>query len=145
MTHLSPLALFAALAVLALPMCWQTLHGFVWWWRALRKQRADRDRPVWLPTQSRALLGPKPFDPLPGAMIFWNLIYLVVLIAIQIAIFLLTPKPKGPQPDSTKDLQDPVAEAGKPVPVIFGTMTMKGLNALGYWDKRKIKYKVSPP
>ncbi len=76
--------------------------------------------------------------------IWWNLIYLVVIVALSVLAYYLTPKPKAPQPDSTKDLNDPVAEAGMPVPVVFGTITVKGLNALWFGDKRKIRYKVKP-
>lgn len=80
-----------------------------------------------------------------GLCIWWNLIFLIVAIGLTALSYLLAPKPKAPKPSSTEDLNDPVAEAGMPVPVVFGTITLKGLNAMMTTDKRKIKYKVSPP
>lgn len=74
-------------------------------------------------------------------MPFWLLI--VAAIALTVINYLLTPKPKAPKPDATTDLEDPVTEAGKPVPVPFGTITIKGLNVLWYGDKSVIAKKVS--
>lgn len=76
--------------------------------------------------------------------IWWNLIFLIVAIALSVLAYVLQPKPKTPKPDSVKDFQDPVAEAGMPIPVVFGTITVKGLNALWFGDKRRIRYKISP-
>lgn len=106
--------------------CWQ-------FWKWFRQSRKPGRRKRWT-----GLLGAGQFH------IWWNLIYLIVIIALSVLAYVLTPKPKAPQPDSTKDLNDPVAEAGMPVPVVFGTMTVKGLNALWFGDKRKIRYKVKP-
>lgn len=74
--------------------------------------------------------------------IWWTLIYLVAVIALSVLAYALTPKVKTPKPDSTKQFDDPVAEAGMPIPVVFGTMTVKQLNTLWFGDKRKIRYKV---
>lgn len=66
-------------------------------------------------------------------MAFWLIILAAVaLTAIQ---FLLRPKIKAPKPEAAKDLENPTSEAGRPIPVVFGTMTVKGLNALWYGDK----------
>jgi hypothetical protein len=70
-------------------------------------------------------------------------VWLLIAIAFQVVAFLLAPKPKKQQPPETKDLDNPVAERGKPVPVVFGTLTVKGLNVLWYGDKQYIKYKVN--
>jgi predicted phage tail protein len=70
-------------------------------------------------------------------------VWLLVAIAFQVVAFLLAPKPKKQQPPETKDLDNPVAERGKPVPVVFGTLTVKGLNVLWYGDKQFVKYKVT--
>lgn len=69
-------------------------------------------------------------------------LWLLVAIAFQVVAFLLAPKPKKQQPPETKDLDNPVAERGKPIPVVFGTLTVKGLNVLWYGDKGYYKYKV---
>ena len=73
-------------------------------------------------------------------MPFWLLIAAVV--ALTVINYLITPKPKTPKPDSVKDLDDPTSEAGRPVPVPFGTITIKGLNLLWFGDKGKRTYKV---
>lgn len=66
-------------------------------------------------------------------MAWWLIIALAV--ALTAITYLLSPHPKKAQPDSTTDLQDPTTEAGKPIPVPFGTITVKGLNCLWYGDK----------
>lgn len=68
-------------------------------------------------------------------------IQIIVTIALQVASYLLTPKPKG-SGSLAKDLENPTAEAGRPVPVLFGTMTIKGLNVLHYTDKQKRTFKI---
>lgn len=77
-------------------------------------------------------------------VILWSIVYLVIGVALQVLGYLLAPKPKGPKPNETQDLEDPVAEAGKPIPVVFGTVIVKGVNCVWFGDKRKIRYKVKP-
>lgn len=73
---------------------------------------------------------------------------MAVFIAIGAALVgvlllaLFMPKPKTPKPPEATDLENPVAEAGKPVPVVFGTVTVKGLNVLWYGNKSKNTRKV---
>lgn len=67
---------------------------------------------------------------------------LAISLAISIISYLIMPKPKAPKPEAAKDLEDPTAEAGRPIPVVFGTMTVKGLNVLWFGDKAKRTYKV---
>ena len=74
-------------------------------------------------------------------MAFWLILGLALLGSLAINL-LLAPKIKSPKPDAAKDLEDPTAEAGRPIPVPFGTMTIKGLNLLWYGDKDKRTYKV---
>lgn len=72
---------------------------------------------------------------------------MAIFVAIGLAVasvvlsLLLMPKPKTPKPDAAKDLDNPVAEAGKPIPVVFGTMTVKGLNVLWFGNKQIHSYK----
>ena len=72
---------------------------------------------------------------------------MAIFVAIGLAVasvvlsLLLMPKPKTPKPDAAKDLDNPTAEAGKPIPVVFGTITVKGLNVLWYGDKQTSTYK----
>jgi hypothetical protein len=71
----------------------------------------------------------------------WVIMF-VIAIAINVVSYMLMPKPKQPKPDTVKDLDDPVAEAGKPMPVIFGRPTVKGLNVLWYGDKSTDTYEI---
>lgn len=73
-------------------------------------------------------------------MPLWLLI--VAAVALTALNYLLTPKPKATKPEAVKDLEDPTAEAGRPIPVVFGSITVKGLNFLWYGDKGKSTYKV---
>jgi hypothetical protein len=73
---------------------------------------------------------------------------MAVFIAIGAALIgvallaLFMPKPKAPKPPEATDLENPVAEAGKPIPVVFGTITVKGLNVLWYGNKSHETKKV---
>lgn len=71
------------------------------------------------------------------------LVQLVIAVALLIISYLLAPKPKAPQPNATKDFEAPTAEAGRPVPVVFGTKTVKGANILWWGDKRILSHKIS--
>jgi len=70
--------------------------------------------------------------------------FLQLLIGIGLAIlgYILAPKPKMPKPDAVKDMEDPTAEAGRPMPVVFGTVTVKGLNIIWFGEKRSVERKV---
>lgn len=75
-------------------------------------------------------------------MVAW---FVVVLIAVAVSAvgMVLMPKPKAPKPDALKDLENPTAEAGRPIPVPFGTITVKGLNVMWFGDKSSRTYKRS--
>jgi hypothetical protein len=60
---------------------------------------------------------------------------LLVALVINIVAYLIQPKPKTPKPAAAQDLDDPVAEAGRPIPVVFGTVTVKGGNILWFGNK----------
>lgn len=61
---------------------------------------------------------------------------LIVAIVMLVVSYLLTPKPKTQRPTFTmQDGDTPTAEAGKPLPVVFGTVTVKSLNVLWYGEK----------
>ncbi len=68
---------------------------------------------------------------------------LLLAIAVNVVAYLLTPKPKKNKPEAAKDLDNPTADAGRPIPVIFGTVTVKGLNILWFGDKDKRTYEVN--
>ncbi len=64
----------------------------------------------------------------------WWLVLLVAL-ALNVVAYLIMPKPKTSKPEAAKDMENPTADAGRPIPVVFGTLTVKGLNVLWYGDK----------
>lgn len=77
------------------------------------------------------------FDPLS--------LFIQVAIGLAIAAvgYVLMPKPKKAKPPEAQDLQDPTADAGRPIPVVFGTMDVKGVNILWYGDKDIYQYEVN--
>lgn len=74
-------------------------------------------------------------------MVAWWVV-LAISLAVQIAAYIIMPKPKAPKPEAAQDLQNPTAEAGRPIPVIFGTLTVKGPNILWFGDKTIRTYKM---
>lgn len=70
------------------------------------------------------------------------LIALAVSVALQVVAYLIMPKPKSPKPEAAKDLESPTAEAGRPIPVPFGTLTIKGVNVLWFGEKSIYTYKT---
>lgn len=65
--------------------------------------------------------------------IFWA-IYAVVIIAALAAAFLIRPKTSGPPiaPATIDDIDVPVAEEGKTVGVVFGTIDLKEFDVVWY-------------
>lgn len=68
---------------------------------------------------------------------------LLLAIVFQVVAYLLMPKPKTQKPEAAKDMETPTADAGRPIPVVFGAVTVKGLNVLWFGDKRIDTSKVS--
>jgi hypothetical protein len=64
-------------------------------------------------------------------------IWLLVGLALSIVSYLIMPKTQADKPQAASDLDDPTADSGRPVPVVFGTVTVKGLNILWYGEKSK--------
>lgn len=61
--------------------------------------------------------------------------YLILGTLGLIVSYVLMPKPKQPKPPSVDDIKAPTTDAGRPIPLVFGSMTIKGVNLLGEWDK----------
>lgn len=70
------------------------------------------------------------------------LIQFLIVLALQVVAYVLTPKPKQSKPAAAQDLDDPTADAGRPRPVVFGTITVKGLNVLWFGEKRTATYRT---
>lgn len=73
-------------------------------------------------------------------MVFFASILLAV--AVLVVTFLILPKPKTAKPAAAKDIDNPTSEAGREIPVVFGTVTIKGLNVLDFCDKNIRSYEV---
>jgi hypothetical protein len=70
------------------------------------------------------------------------LIQIAIAVVISLVAYAIMPKPKAAKPPETSDMDSPTAEAGRPVPVVFGTVMVKGLNVLWFGDKNKAEYQV---
>jgi len=65
---------------------------------------------------------------------------LVIGLALAALSYVLMPKPQQEKPPAAMDLEAPTAEAGRTIPVVFGTMRVKGLNVLWYGDIQTYEY-----
>lgn len=65
-------------------------------------------------------------------MAFWISLLLGILFAV--ISFLLAPKPKKPKPPEVADSEDPTADF-REIPIVFGTLTVKGVNVLWFGNK----------
>ncbi len=67
----------------------------------------------------------------------WDDLIYVVLVLVSTALSLaLAPKPPKPKPASLSDFDAPTAEEGRPIPVVFGTVLIRGPNVVWYGDLR---------
>ena len=62
------------------------------------------------------------------------LTYFIILVTSAIISYALAPKPSKPVPASLEDFDIPHADEGRPIPVVFGTVTVTGPNVLWYGD-----------
>ena len=69
------------------------------------------------------------------------LVAFLVSFVLQVIAYLFMPKPKQPS-QATKDLEYPTAEAGRPIPRVWGKVTIKSSNILWYGEKDIHKYEV---
>lgn len=70
------------------------------------------------------------------------LVALLISVAISVVSYLIAPKPKIAKPEAAKEMEDPVAEAGMEIPVLFGTLTKTQPNILWFGDKSLRTYKI---
>lgn len=69
------------------------------------------------------------------------LLQLVIGVALTALAYLIMPRTKVAKPE-VRDLDLPTADAGRPIPVVFGTETIKGVNILWYGEKTTRSYTV---
>ena len=65
---------------------------------------------------------------------------LLFSVALAVVSYALQPRPKMPTPAAATEMDNPTASAGTPLPVVFGTVTVKSSNFLGYWAKEIHEY-----
>lgn len=70
--------------------------------------------------------------------------FIQIAIGLTIAVvgYVLTPQPKRSKPPEARDLEAPTADAGRPIPVVFGTMDIRGPNILWYGELETRQYEV---
>lgn len=68
--------------------------------------------------------------------------YIAVLLVSALIATALAPKPPAPKPAALQDFDVPVAEQGRPVPVVFGSVLVTGANVLWYGDLRSTPIKT---
>ena len=61
--------------------------------------------------------------------------WVVYALVVALAVYSISnmPKPESQKPASLEDANIPIAEEGKEIPVIFGTVHITGPNVVGYW------------
>lgn len=58
----------------------------------------------------------------------------VAFVAAFAATALMAPKPIRPTAATFEDFEAPIAREGDPIPVVFGTREIKGMNCVWYGD-----------
>lgn len=71
------------------------------------------------------------------------LIQLIVGIALQAIGYLIMPQVKNERADEVTDMDNPTAEGGRPIPVVFGEKDVTGLNIIWFGDKATTSREVS--
>ena len=66
----------------------------------------------------------------------------VLAIAVAKLAYMFMPKPKQPKPEPAQDMEAPTAEAGRPIPIVFGEGTLKSPNTLYYCELVTREYEV---
>ncbi|MGL5632300.1 MAG: hypothetical protein ACRDD3_08045 [Azovibrio sp.] len=60
--------------------------------------------------------------------------YLVVMVVANLLSQALAPKSPQPKSASLSDIDVPTAEEGRPIPVVFGSVILRGANVVWYGD-----------
>jgi hypothetical protein len=63
-------------------------------------------------------------------------VQIFLLVVSLIVSYALRPKPVIPKPASLDDFDIPMAELGRAVPVVFGTMVLRSPSVIWYGDLR---------
>ncbi len=71
------------------------------------------------------------------------LLQLAVGVAIQTVGYLILGRTKTEQPTEVSQLEDPTAEPGRPIPVLFGEVEITEVNIIWFGEKRTVTEEVS--
>lgn len=75
-------------------------------------------------------------------MVWWNIAYAFVMMIASYAIsYYTTRKMQKGQQAQVGEMDIPTAEAGKTVPVVFGTILVKSSNVIDYFDPKTSEIK----
>lgn len=66
----------------------------------------------------------------------------MVGLVLEAMAYALMPKSKAAKPALAQQMDSPTASAGKPIPVVFGTMGITEPNVLWFGDKQRVSRKV---
>lgn len=66
----------------------------------------------------------------------------LISLALNIIAYAIMPKPKQPKPPEVTDMEDPTVSSGRPIPVVFGTVRVQGLNLLWFGEKETVLRKM---
>lgn len=77
-------------------------------------------------------------------MVAWVplLVRIAIGVAVQAVGYMLAPKPKEQKPPEVRDMEDPTAEQGRPIPVVFGEMEVTGVNIIWFGEKHTRTRKI---
>jgi len=72
------------------------------------------------------------------------LVQLLIGLALQVVGFLLMPQTATSKPEEVTDMEDPTAESGRPIPVVFGEPPggLTSVNIIWFGDKTTTARKV---
>lgn len=62
------------------------------------------------------------------------MLYIVAIVVSALISIALQPKPPAPKPAALEDFEAPTAEEGRPIPVVFGSVLIRGANVVWYGD-----------
>lgn len=71
------------------------------------------------------------------------LIQLVIGLASEVIGYLIMPQVKNDKASEVTDMDNPTAEGGRPIPVVFGEIDVSGLNIVWFGDKATTSREVS--
>lgn len=71
-------------------------------------------------------------------MVILEILALVLMVVSTIISMVFRPKPIPPAAAALSDFTVPTADPGRPIPIIFGTVLVKGPNVVWFGDLRTV-------